>query len=131
MIYDVRVLTPEGKVKKIVKVKTLMNQIWKQEGLSTRSFKEMNAEAKAKALAKADGPKKKCKYCPTLFSPRFPTSLVCKSKACKQRHYRELGAAPKIEKICIRCKKPFKGNQLRIYCNNPCKYSKKFLRKEK
>jgi len=127
MIYDVKVLTPDGTVKKIVKVKTLMHKIWKDEGLSTRSFKEMNAEAKAKALAKAEGPKKTCKYCPTVFSPKFDTSIVCKSKACKQRHYRAIGAAPKLPKTCPRCTKTFYGTENRIYCNNPCKYSKKSL----
>jgi hypothetical protein len=131
MIYDVKIFTPEGDLKETIESKDVVHDMWHSRGFPTKSFQEMTTKEKEELKAKEDATKRKCKYCPELFEPRFDTSVVCRSKLCKQRYYRELGKAPLIDKICPSCLKPFKGNERSLYCLNPCRWNHKNGRKNK
>ena len=114
-IYEVKVYYPTGELKKVIPIDKVIKHMWTSRGLPTTSYKEG---------AKVPKVERKCKYCDTMFNPTFKTSLICRSKICKQRHYRLLGAAPLEDKVCPKCKKAFKGVGARVYCNNPCKYTR-------
>ena len=135
MIYDVRVLDHLGELKKTITADTLLKQVWKAEGCPTKHVDELLEIARLKKnknkKVRVDSDRKKCKYCPELFFPKFSTSLICPKNKCKQKHYRELGAMPRVEMTCPKCNKIFQGYERSVYCNSPCVYTKKWKRKNK
>ena len=114
-IYEVKVYTATGELKKVIPTNKVIDLMWSSRGLPTKSYVEGTKAPKIERV---------CKYCTTVFNPKYDTSIVCQSATCKQRHYRLLGAAPLSEKVCPKCKKVFKGKGARVFCNNPCKYTR-------
>jgi len=129
MIYEVKVFSPSGELKKTIKPKYLINRVWRSEGLTTKSFKEPTLKEIALQEIENKKDKVKCIYCPKYFKARHLTSKVCKSTRCKQKHYRAFGAVPKEDKICPVCFNPFYATPSRKFCNNPCKFRSKSKRK--
>ena len=125
MLYEVRVFSPDGKLKKIIRPKYLIDCVWKREGLTTDSFKEPTLQDMVLQEIEDKKGKIKCSHCPRYFKARHLTSKVCKSARCKQKQYREFGAVPKEDKICPTCSKPFYAIPSRKFCNNPCKFRSK------
>lgn len=132
MIYDVKVLNSKGELKQTITADTLLKQVWKAEGCPTKHVDELLEIARLKKDKKVrvDSDRKKCKYCPELFFPKFATSITCPKNKCKQRHYRERGAMPRTAMVCPKCNKTFQGYERSVYCNNPCVYTKKWKRKQ-
>lgn len=124
MLYDVKVYSPEGKLKKTIKSKELMANIWRSEGLNTKTCEEMQKEIDL-TQQKIEASKVQCNYCDQKFIPRHKTSICCGSKTCKQRYYREKKAAIQVEITCPLCNKKFMAIESRVYCNDPCVYNKK------
>jgi len=120
MIYEVKVFTPAGDLIKVIPPGKIINRVWRSMGMSTASYREPSEGELKAAKAKFENKKRRCKYCPEYFIPRYENSNNCGSGTCKQRQYRALGAAPVVEKICPGCSKPFKGSAARKWCNNPC-----------
>ena len=130
MLHEVKVFSPDGKLKSIVSPKALSNRMWRQQGLTVKSYKEpTKAEKKAQEIENAKD-KVKCMYCVKLFKPRQLTSKVCPANRCRQRHYRSFGAVPRGPKKCATCNKEFHATASRRFCNNPCVHRSKYRKKK-
>lgn len=121
MIYEVKIMTPEGNIKQIIPSEILTKQVWINEQLNPISTQELLAQAE-KEQAKKQAKLRKCIYCSTMFIPRTEGKLYCTNRKCSCASYRERKKAPLLNKLCPICKKPFKGTASRKYCNNPCQH---------
>ena len=118
---EVRVFDGNGKLKKTITTKTLLETLYRTEGLASAPFPSIAPETKyGKGV---------CAYCKNTFDKTSRLQKYCKHEGstdqqrnkCYAKAYQKRLTREKVDHICKRCQKPFKGTKGRVYCNTPYK----------
>lgn len=118
---EVRVYDGNGKLKKTITTKTLLETLYRADGLASAPFP-------SKAMETEYG-KGVCAYCKNTFDKISRLQKYCKHEGsteqeknkCYAKAYQKRLTREKVDHICKRCQTPFKGTKGRVYCNAPFK----------